>query len=51
LTRIDQSYELNCFSNEIEEDHLRSPTYHYMSPKAIVVGVHFWDPYLKVRVP
>jgi hypothetical protein len=37
---IDQSYELNCLSNEAKEGHLRSPTCHNTSPNAIVVEVH-----------
>jgi hypothetical protein len=34
-----QSYELNCLSNEAKEGGLRLPTCHYTSPNAIVVGV------------
>jgi hypothetical protein len=37
----DQSYELNCLSNEAKEGGLRLPTCHYMSPNAIVVGIAY----------
>ena len=37
----DQSYELNCLSNEAKEGGLRRPTCYYTSPNAIVVGVAF----------
>jgi hypothetical protein len=35
----DQSYELNCLSNEAKEGGLRLLTCHYTNPNAIVVGV------------